>query len=208
MWPPTGSLSLPGKKLCWHRKTRHPPAATAVPSAQKVRAPSLANDTGEMCHGVGDSSSVAPARGQRAGLSWATQVKRSAWAGPSDWGKIPLEGNRGEFPHDLHTAGAGPPAPRGGEGAGGQQPSRSGDRKFEAGIPLLLLPQLRKPLRLSLRPPLHPPPLLLPRPLLLLPGHKHTEHMAAPGAPCSGALPPEEGVTDAPQLLTQLTAGA
>lgn len=147
MWPPTGSLSLPGKKLCWHRKTRHPPAATAVPSAQKVRAPSLANDTGEMCHGVGDSSSVAPARGQRAGLSWATQVKRSAWAGPSDWGKIPLEGNRGEFPHDLHTAGAGPPAPRGGEGAGGQQPSRSGDRKFEAGIPLLLLPQLRKPLR-------------------------------------------------------------
>ena len=156
MWPPTGSLSLPGRKLCWHRKTGHPPAATAVPSAQKVRAPSLANDTGEMCHGVGDSSSVAPARGQRAGLSWATQVKRSAWAGPSDWGKIPLEGNRGEFPHDLHTAGAGPPAPRG--GGGGRRAATQPQRGQEVrgwNSPPAPAPAQKTP---AAQPPASPPP--------------------------------------------------
>lgn len=97
-----------------------------IPWAQRVRAPSQAEQTSRGGGGVfaGDPRGAAPALGQRAGPGQSPQVKRSARAGLGEWRKIPLEGNRGEFPHDLHTVGASPlPAP--GRGAAGQEPSSS-----------------------------------------------------------------------------------
>lgn len=85
-----GSLVGPGKPISFHPQS---------PAGPQVGAPTQPD-------GLGIWKTPAPAQGQ--GRVSLPRYKELPGLGLVECRKIPLEGNRGEFPHDLHMVGASP----------------------------------------------------------------------------------------------------